>query len=414
MDSINIIKENMYFVTNSDIKIIQGKKRDIIHSLIDGKVYYFEGENRVVLRQLLEGMAWENVDGSRLDKNELMSFLENNEIGRFYESRKIYNPLIRKNVIKLANQIGRIRNFSLERISIRINSICNLKCKFCEVDGIMSAPCLCTKDNVRGENPFIFDAINQAKKMNVKMIEIMGGEPLLNRKLLYSAVDKIFTYKMNSVIHTNGIELNEDDAILFSKKNAIVVVHLFTYDKTKERQVVGINNYVEKAIQSISLLKKYNVLFFTEYIIGAYNCSDAMKQIQEQFKVSVQYKYLYPTNLYSAVNMQKPNLKIGNLQVDFQNYEMYESYNYCFRKGVFVEKNGDIYPCIGLSKSKFYLGNIEEGIYKVFRGKDFKYYWEYNNFCDEMCNQCGERLMCVNCKAYSFLNGDRIECLDEV
>ena len=70
----------------------------------------------------------------------------------------------------------------------------------------------------------------------------------------------------------------------------------------------------------------------------------------------VQQKYLFPVSEYSVFDDNLIKTKVGNSVIELENYERAEHANFCFRKGPFIDVDGKIYPCIGLAKKEYCLG----------------------------------------------------------
>ena len=406
----------MFFILNPDMKIVKGSERDICHSLLDGKTYYFDGEYKRIIRLLLERKSVEEI--KRYEDNQLVEkvkkFLLDKHIGIFDEKNDVYVKTINKSFFKDSDE--RMKKFEIYSVMVRLNTKCNLSCSYCSINNDkLIAPCMCFCSDENSVNPYLDMIIQQALKLGVRCIEIIGGEPFLDKEKLYSVLKKFSETEIRFVIYTNGLLLEEEDIIELAKNNIYIVIVAHTFLDTNERQLGEERGYVKKIKNKIKLLDKYCLKYHIEFLINKHNedelNSDYLKTLIRRGKV--RKKYMLPSSGCSIFETGMINTKIGNYVIGLENYERAEQANLCFRKGPFVDVDGKIYPCIGVSNQNHYLGDIRQGLYKVYKNKRHKRYWGMNNSEDKECQDCAERLMCLNCKAYKILYGDNCHCVNK-
>ena len=97
----------MYFLLSPDIKVVRGTKRDVCHSLLDGKVYYFELKYRNVFRDLLNKKSLEELTEEYDEEiiKEVKEYICANHIGHFTTNNNIYITTIKTNPIKKIKKI---------------------------------------------------------------------------------------------------------------------------------------------------------------------------------------------------------------------------------------------------------------------------------------------------------------------
>lgn len=392
----------MYLNLNSDMKFVKGEKRSIIHSLLNGRVFYFEKEYKLIIEELLDGASLKKVELVHgTDKlKEIMKYIEDNTIGNFFKENNVFNPTIK---IHSGSNIfqERIEKFSMDSITIKITSRCNLNCIFCIKDSHLNAPCMCCRNKETFEtNIYIYDIIKQAEKLGIKEVHLIGGEPFLRLGLVVDIAEKLYEKNIQLVVHTNGVLLKEKDVIILEKLNVFCLLNVYTYNSIKEYEVTGIRGYTEKLKNILYYFNKYKLQYEIDWIIGKYNVREEIKELGSTVPISK--KYILPPNGYSIFKDSFPILKMGNTAIGIANYERAEQRNLCLSKGIYVDVDGEIYPCKGLDSAEHSLGNVQEAIYKIFRNEKYKYYWNASNALDYVCGDCAERLMCVNCKAYKM------------
>ena len=294
---------------------------------------------------------------------------------------------------------------------IRINNSCNLNCKFCIDKKQISAPCLCFQDDEKIELTCkeVDNIVEQIIKMDACQVKIIGGEPFWDKQKLFGIIDIINKAHLESVIYTNGLLISEEDAQKLSKYNTKIILNIFE-DGEKEQEI-----YLNKVMEVIEHLKRNNVFFLVEYIT-AFSCSNTKKTIERLgiSKEKIHIKYLFPKDSDIGNEESPIKLKLGNIGINIANYQTCEDYNLCFNKSIFINCDGNIYPCIGLIEKQHRLGDYRNGIYKIFKDEKYLEYWELSNMSDEMCKECAERLSCINCKAFSIIHNKKYRCADSV
>lgn len=395
----------MYFLLSPDIKVVRGTKRDVCHSLLDGKVYYFELKYRNVFRDLLNKKSLEELTEEYDEEiiKEVKEYICANHIGHFTTNNNIYITTIKTNPIKKVNT--RLKKFNINSIMLRVTSSCNLNCAFCNISNqelVAACTCFRSGDFV---NKDIKSSIDEAIKLGIERVELIGGEPFLEKKVIFEVVNQLATTNIALYIHTNGTLLTEADIIELAKNNVYIIYSVYTLCEENERKIVGMTGYVYRIFRNIELLRKYGLKYHIEFLVNIINKSEMKSTMFRKLFLEgkIQIKYIFPTSEYSVIDMKSTNLKIENKVISFRNYEQAESSNLCFREGPFIDVDGEIYPCIGLAKEEFRWGNIKEGLFSVYRDGKHEKYWKMSNESDTECSSCAERLMCKNCKAYKIL-----------
>lgn len=124
----------MFFILNPNIKIIKGIQRDVCHSLLDGKTYYFDNEYKDIVRMLVDRESIQEIkkqfDNRLVD--EVKTFLVDKHIGIFDEKNNVYIPTINKSFFKDTDE--RMKKFEIYSVMIRLNTQCNLNCKYCRIE----------------------------------------------------------------------------------------------------------------------------------------------------------------------------------------------------------------------------------------------------------------------------------------
>ena len=406
----------MFFILNPNMKIIKGIQRDVCHSLLDGNTYYFDNEYKDIVRMLVDRESIQEIkkqfDNRLVD--EVKTFLVDKHIGIFDEKNNVYIPTINKSFFKDTDE--RMKKFEIYSVMIRLNTQCNLNCKYCRIEkNELIAPCMCFKSPMDSINPYLEDIVNQSLKLGVQRVELIGGEPFLNKEELYTVLNKFLGKEVQFLIYTNCILVNEEDVVELAKYNVYIVATVHTFEENNEKYVGQDNEYTKLIKEKINLLIKYGLKFHIEFVVNKYNQKELKSTFLEKLMKQgcVQQKYLFPVSEYSVFDDNLIKTKVGNSVIELENYERAEHANFCFRKGPFIDVDGKIYPCIGLAKKEYCLGSIEDGLYMVYHAGKHKKYWNMSNEEDKECKYCAERLMCINCKAYKIRYGNKYNCINK-
>lgn len=406
----------MYFTLNANMKMVAGINRYVCHSLLDGKIYFFDAIHKNIIAELLhkKSLAELKEKYDEKDIDNVQKFLIEKHIGFFESSKTTYVSTIKKSPFK--NSVERMKKFSIDSIMIRLNGDCNLNCSYCtKRNDIIKVPCMCFK-SLEKENVYVYESIDQAQKLGVRQIELIGGEPFLHKDKVFQILDSYKNAPLHFVIYTNGIHLNKNDIIRLRERKVYIILRVFTFRKEYEYQITGTNGYEYSIKEKMKLLDLLNLNYHVEFVINKYT----EKELKDPFIIKLiqqnklQTKYALPS-AKDSLSYEKPlKIKIRNSIIWLENYEQAENTNLCFRKGSFIDADGSIYPCIGLTHSTYKWRNMKNGLYKVYQAEKHKKFWNMSNENDPECKNCAERLMCINCKAYKIQSSNNeFKCCDK-
>ncbi|MFH1182989.1 MAG: radical SAM protein [Candidatus Moraniibacteriota bacterium] len=167
--------------------------------------------------------------------------------------------------------VGYSKGSRMPWLRLHITNLCNFNCPGCHVFKISENKVPATNMPYAVAEEAIKSFIGLLKKYlpSVKefMMSIYGGEPLLNRQVLYKLLEKFGSnynnIKINWVVNTNGSLLNEKDIEQFAPKN--VDIHMsIDGNKDKHNQMridkQGKETYT-RVMDAVKLLRKYDYPF---------------------------------------------------------------------------------------------------------------------------------------------------------
>lgn len=308
----------------------------------------------------------------------------------------------------------------IDNISILVTDRCNLYCKHCAANS--------QKLNVKCDAPTekLLERIDKVIKCNPKSITISGGEPLVRDDF-----KEIISYiKSNSEVDidlmTNATLIDEEMARFIADNVGVVDISLDGYDESSCSLIRG-KNVFGKVINSIKLLKKYNMTEIALSMVDIHNSpyeQNKFKELCNEFGVTPVIRVL------SASGRAMDNLEF--LESETQIKDIYEKENEAVfptkarmeemlkactctagSKCFTVQANGDIVPCDAFSCENVVIGNIdniselsdfimsEEYLNNIGMGT----FLDYSPYGNVTCKDCQVRHFCLSCpfQVYDYI-----------
>ncbi|WP_425449251.1 radical SAM protein [Dethiothermospora halolimnae] len=278
-------------------------------------------------------------------------------------------------------------------LTIEINQICNLKCKYCYV---------VDKDGKEMDFDIALKTIDygltEARQFsdNTLQINFIGGEPLISFDLLSKILDHV-ELKKNSTkvmytVSTNGIYINKYIMEFLKKYNFLIKTSL---DGTKESNDINRVDYsnqgsYDKFINNIDLLRKYeketgNIIQLTN-VVTKNNFTNFYNNILH-LTYDLGFKYI-DTGFDGLVDLTQDEYDFFNDEIDKTfdyykncilspkafNFSLIEKKYFDFKAfksfyscrggivGAYIKTNGDIYACPKANEAGIDFGNVVTGI----------------------------------------------------
>ncbi|MBU0687001.1 MAG: radical SAM protein [Candidatus Margulisbacteria bacterium] len=307
------------------------------------------------------------------------------------------------------------------RVFFHLTKRCNFKCKYCFVD----AHALPSRDELTVKD--IKKVFDQCQELNVLLVKISGGEPLIRKDIL-QVISLLKRYDFSATLNTNGFFITNEIAKELVKSDIELVNVSLDGPKIIQEQICGVPQSFQKVISGIEKLKRKNIKVALEFVLTKLNCSYFYDLLSIARELKVDLVKIFPLSLAGrAVDQAKDyalsyekwkdfyleltkkkisndlvykNIQIVPFNCNFCSWELYYPLPAKERKNILkkvwkidlehaivptgdfhctaainccaISANGDIYPCeqmMGIEELK--AGNIKENdLSRVWNGSE--------------------------------------------
>lgn len=299
---------------------------------------------------------------------------------------------------------------SLKTLGLHITTSCNYNCIYCYADGY--------KKNNKLSLEKTLSIIDEAKVLGAESINILGGEPLLNKdldRIIYHINNK----HMRVMLFTNGSLITDSWIKFFRKINKIILIIKYDYDETiyskhtrSNYSLIHIEENIIKLIKNkipvvtFAVVTKHNLNFIDDILsrsvkLGAYPklhqyipIVTKPSQINQELEISpLEWNSVLKRISYVYQPLEKLIYALGAFK-----------FGICssFIHNLYVTADGYVLPCPELPLA-LNLGNVLEISLKEIwlRFKDRRLDWI--NIPSE-CNGCDNKNICLGgCKVYTYI-----------
>ncbi len=177
-------------------------------------------------------------------------------------------------------------------VEIFVTLACNANCDFCS-NGLFTNK----SGNVTKEK--YLEIIDECAELNVPVVCLIGGEPLLYPYLL-ELIERIDSRGMMSMLATNGFILTESKVADLKKAGLTnVTISLHSLDPAKHDDSLKLPGAYEKAMAARKYCKKYGVSFSLATVVSHQEFSDGtfdrLVEFAEDNRIPLSVNPLIPT-----------------------------------------------------------------------------------------------------------------------
>lgn len=411
--------------TSSTLKIIEVSNKRWIYWGEYNLVFQYSQPLMNVLRSYETGISEKEILQIQDDgiKEELRKVFENVEMVRNKrDDLNIYlNSIEKENWDKDKYLLG---------VLFEVSNDCNLRCTYCYGQGgnYGASRCLMNSKTLKKSLEYCFKRFTPNEKIS---IVFFGGEPLINSKIIFEAVEAInaFASKNGNTVRysvtTNGTILNTELLNLFQKNDFIVTVIIDGGELIQNRNrpfATGKGSY-DVISKNVEVMLKNRIRLIARITLtgpNIKNLSTAVEDIwnigfndvtfelvstdSEELSVSTrdiddfkkQINILSDITFNNIVSNKRGRLKkLTDYVFDIRNVKLGQTCSYNSHRGIVISSNGDFYRCHRLLEQKqFCVGNTSESIN-----------WE-RFICkcsyDKYCSGCWGKNICARCAQENY------------
>ena len=372
------------------------------------------------------------------------NYYKSDELGIFFNKIiGIFDSLLSK--VHTENTFLDEKKCLIFAASINLTRQCNLNCSYCYANAGN------TNFNKNYDN-INFEDIKRYL-IGIKSIctpgctiQITGGEPLLKKELLYKTIELVNELKFDYLtINTNGYFLTDNDIKEFSKYKIDNFTISLDGGEKIHNSIRGENSF-NKALNSIFKLKNagFNVtasmtihnknfdlledfiIFCNKYHIHSFTSPmfplGRGKNLKDLKAVPIKEIYYKIKNIYKKGLIDVDQLEGTYFETILLPVKDLVKRYYCGTglSTLFLDSNGDIYPCANTMCSRFLLGNIKmDNVIDIWNSKTLNEIRKINVNNFENCRDCDLKYICTGyCRGLTYqvtnnLNSEFIWC-DEI
>ncbi|MBU5682070.1 radical SAM protein [Blautia sp. MSJ-9] len=373
----------MYYQLNKNVYLVSGASNSCIYDLNFCRLYTLNFELLKQFKLLDAGFLTDEIEDIEL-KNCLRYFIDNGVV--------VLSKTMEKHDIK---EIA-YKNSKITFAWIEITNQCNLRCRHCYNE----SDAKCNKKMSIEQFKMVVDLLVARE---IKNIQIIGGEPFWDKKLLREELDYAIGKFDRIEIFTNGTLVTDEWFEYLAKNKICVALSVYSYDKEEHDKVTGIKGAWEKTNSTISKLKEYKIRYRV--------CNVLMKDVE--LKNSNTDLYQLSTSKDIVRMSGRGNFKllsddlIKKRLITKQTFtetftvafcrRLITGHN-CFDTRIYISADLNVYPCV--MERRFKHCNIAE-CQNIMLNESIR---KLNKDNIEDCKECEFRYACFDCRPNSLSN----------
>ena len=374
----------MFYALNKNVYLVKGSVRSCIYDFNLSKLYSVNSS----LSQKLELVNQGKIKLGFVDRELNDIFEQLNKIGILVLSET-----------PSSHDISEIKapEYGCGFAWIEITNKCNLKCIHCYNE----SNTFC--DSVMSLQDYKM-VIDKLLDLGVRRIQIIGGEPFFDKKILKKMLDYTVGKFRFIEIFTNGTLISTEWFDFFKKNDIHVALSLYSYDEKIHDKVTKSIGSWAKTNNTIEALKKHGIPYRV--------CNVLMKDVELGNRTTNLYKLSNEKDIVRMSGRASFSLLSDDLirkklitKKTFQTPLKKEfcstlvSGHNCFKNKIYISANMEVYPCVMERRIKHGVINKESGIILDDTIRNF------NKDKIKECNRCEYRYACFDCRPNS-LAGD--------
>ena len=377
----------MYYALKQNIYLVKGAKYSCLYDFNSSKLYHL---------------------GSYLSDEIAMVNAGKVVVGfETAQEKEFFDMLMCENLLCIADKPNsnaieevKIEETGIDFAWIEITTKCNLRCIHCynESDAQCSEE-MCIED--------FKEVVDNLVGLNVSKIQLIGGEPFINKPLLKEMLDYVIGKFQSIEIFTNGTLITQEWLEYLSENNIKIALSVYSYNSGDHDKVTGQLNSWKKTNQVIESIHKLGITYrVSNTIMKDVNIGEknnnlyALSRKKDIVRMSGRANFsllsdeLIRQRLITKETFQSPLRKALCQRII--------SGHNCFRNRIYVATNKEVFPCVMERRLSHCIIDSHSGI----RLND-----DILNFSKdkiEGCRDCEYRYACFDCRPNS-LSGEIFE-----
>lgn len=388
-------KDNLIIYNKNELVVIYNKELGK-HIILSEEVYnYFEiaSTEKLTIEEFIE--KFKNEEDKRYIKQAIINMIK---IGAIYEYEDY-----KKNI---GTEIH-----SEKSIYMCITNRCNLRCKHC------CSNCSDKEKDFLGINQ-IRNVVDIIKDLNPEIIILTGGEPLVRKdfKEIISYIRETMP-NIYLVLSTNGTLINDlnIDFIIKSFNRIDISVDGIDEETCSVTRGKGIFNKILSVVKKLQEREFKNISLSMVFGDKNENLREKFEELNKSLKTTPIDRYFIPEgrgreniSQYLSENAVLPmNIpKMLCINNDKRNKKISSCSCNALKSQIFINYDGNIYPCPSLLKDEYRIGSIfDANLIINIKNKDFKNINAYKKIQEiypynfKKCKDCNVNIFCWQCPA---------------
>lgn len=376
--------KNEFYALNNNVYMVRGNSRGCIYDFNSSNLY---SVNNMLAHEL-----------DLVNDGKVQAGSVNEELAMVFEELLEKGILILSE-IPVRRQIDEIKLLKPE-ISfawIEITNKCNMKCIHCYNESDVHKELVMSLDNYK-------IVVDNLLELGVKKIQIIGGEPFMNKKNLRDMLDYTVGKFTFIEIFTNGTLITEEWFDYLADNDIHIALSVYSYQEEMHDRVTGSKGSWLKTNGTISALKSHN--------IGYRVCNVLMKDIE----IGEPTTDLYQVNEEKDVVRLSGRADFSLLSDELLKKKLITKKSFCnpikksfvsrlvtghncFQKNIYISADMSVFPCVMERRVKHCEIDADN---KIILDDSIR---AFNKDKIDECCHCEYRYACFDCRPDS-LNGD--------
>jgi radical SAM protein with 4Fe4S-binding SPASM domain len=389
-----------YFKLDDNCILVKGAKRSAIYDLNSGDVFSIDPVSGRIIGLLEDGKTLGEVVDSITEYNEqqisgYLGKMEENKLGAFCDN------YTKRGELEFPTEPEDKLNF----IWLELRENCNLTCRHCysesESKGI--------KERDRLEFQQWKSVIQQAFEQGCRMLQFIGGEPLLYGQKLFDLAEYARDIGYNTIEVFSNLNLMRDDWIeLLVKYRMSVATSIYSARPEIHDLITTREGSFDKTMKVVKKLKERNIPIRYGVTVMKHNqdyVEETMDFLKELGAKNPGFDVARPCGRANDDQLvpnkyQYTRKNAHFMQVDKNEFIKRFRGNGCWQGKISITSTGDVMPCIMQRETPG--GNVKKSPLKEIVNGGMQKYWSLSRDKISVCKDCEYRYACRDCRPVSF------------